>query len=74
MNTQTSVMIKKSNEAEDEPTALQWKWTPEIIDPAVVTGSGQVSADFLVDQKVSNDTSDYMWYMTRYEYRHFLII
>lgn len=65
MNTQTSVMIKKMNEAEDEPSVLIWKWTPEDIDPSIVSGSGQVSVNFLVDQKALNDTSDYLWYMTR---------
>ncbi|KAJ8543368.1 hypothetical protein K7X08_005891 [Anisodus acutangulus] len=64
VNTQTSVMVKKSNDAESEPSSLQWSWRPERIDEAIVLGRGQSSAHELLDQKVVNDTSDYMWYMT----------
>ncbi|CAK9159233.1 unnamed protein product [Ilex paraguariensis] len=64
VNTQTSVMVKKSNEAESEPMALNWVWRPENIDDAVVQGKGLLSANQLVDQKSINDVSDYMWYMT----------
>ncbi|XP_009790181.1 beta-galactosidase 15-like [Nicotiana sylvestris] len=60
VNTQTSVMVKKSN----EPASLQWSWRPEKVDEAVVLGRGRSSAHELVDQKVANDVSDYMWYMT----------
>ncbi|XP_075475335.1 beta-galactosidase 15-like [Primulina tabacum] len=64
VNTQTSVMVKKPNEAENEPTGLNWKWRPEIIDEPVVLGKGQLSSGQLVDQKAINDVSDYLWYLT----------
>ncbi|KAM3286597.1 beta-galactosidase 15 [Capsicum chacoense] len=64
VNTQTSIMVKKSNEAESEPASLQWSWRPERIDDTILLGRGQSSANELLDQKAVNDTSDYLWYMT----------
>ncbi|XP_022888073.1 beta-galactosidase 15-like [Olea europaea var. sylvestris] len=64
LNTQTNLMVKKSNEAEDEPASLKWSWRPEInLEQATVQGKGQVSTNMIVDQKVANDVSDYLWYM-----------
>lgn len=66
VNTQTSVMVKKENKAEDEPTVLQWMWRPENLDATARLGKGHVSANMLIDQKeAANDASDYLWYMTR---------
>lgn len=65
MNTQTSVMVKKYSNSENEPISLNWKWRAEELDETVVNGKGQISASQLVDQKVMNDISDYLWYMTR---------
>lgn len=59
-------MVKESNEAENEPSALEWQWKPEIINDTTISGIGEVSFDSLLDQKAANDTSDYLWYMTRY--------
>ncbi|KAL7096126.1 hypothetical protein ACP275_10G064100 [Erythranthe tilingii] len=64
VNTQTSVMEKKTNGAENEPSALKWVWRDEQVKETVVLGKGQISASHLVDQKVTNDVSDYLWYMT----------
>ncbi|XP_051132245.1 beta-galactosidase 15-like isoform X1 [Andrographis paniculata] len=64
VNTQTSVMVKASNEAENEPDDLKWSWRPENVDRYVKQGKGQVSANKLLDQKSINDLSDYLWYMT----------
>ncbi|KAK8611769.1 hypothetical protein V6N13_131811 [Hibiscus sabdariffa] len=62
---QTSMMIKKSNKAEDEPDSLKWAWRPELIESASVHGKGDVSVNKIVDQKdMANDASDYLWYMT----------
>ncbi|TXG54507.1 hypothetical protein EZV62_019763 [Acer yangbiense] len=36
VNAQTSLMVKKSNEAEEEPASLKWVWRPEIIDGPVL--------------------------------------
>ncbi|XP_057767562.1 beta-galactosidase 15-like [Salvia miltiorrhiza] len=64
VNTQTSVMVKKSDNGENEPISLEWRWRPEELDTTVVYGKGHVSATQLLDQKVMNDVSDYLWYMT----------
>ncbi|KAK4385874.1 Beta-galactosidase [Sesamum angolense] len=64
VNTQTSKMVKVSNKAENEPIALKWTWMPESVDETLVHGKGEASASHLLDQKVANDVSDYMWYMT----------
>lgn len=59
-------MVKKSDNGETEPISLEWTWRPEELDKTVVHGKGQVSARQLLDQKVMNDVSDYLWYMTRF--------
>ncbi|GAV68059.1 Glyco_hydro_35 domain-containing protein/Gal_Lectin domain-containing protein [Cephalotus follicularis] len=69
VNAQTSIMVKKPNDADDqkEPYELQWVWRSEHFENfknGIVQGS-VMSANELLDQKaVANDTSDYMWYMT----------
>lgn len=74
VNTQTSVMVKKANDAELELVSLHWAWMAENLDKTVVHGKGQVSAKQLLDQKFMNDSSDYLWYMTRYICVIFIII
>lgn len=58
-------MVKKQNDAENEPFSLQWSWRPERIADAIILGRGKSSAHELLDQKDVNDTSDYLWYMTK---------
>ncbi|KAI3775622.1 hypothetical protein L1987_50203 [Smallanthus sonchifolius] len=58
VNTETWVMEKK---AENEPEALKWVWRPENIDDTVVKGKGEKTVCKLIDQKVANDVSDYLW-------------
>ncbi|KAF2287107.1 hypothetical protein GH714_038216 [Hevea brasiliensis] len=65
VKTQTSVMIKKKNQAEDEPSSLKWSWRPENTDRTVILGKGHIQTGQLLDQKAAaNDASDYLWYMT----------
>ncbi|KAJ9183712.1 hypothetical protein P3X46_007527 [Hevea brasiliensis] len=65
VKTQTSVMIKKKNQAEDEPSSLKWSWRPENTDRTVILGKGHIQTSQLLDQKAAaNDASDYLWYMT----------
>ncbi|KAK9160853.1 hypothetical protein Syun_007194 [Stephania yunnanensis] len=65
VNTQTSVFVKKPNQAEDEPIALSWTWRPEHIKHTVNHGLGSFSAKQIIEQKAAtNDSSDYLWYMT----------
>ncbi|KAA3472187.1 beta-galactosidase 15-like [Gossypium australe] len=65
VSAQTSLMVKKLNKAEDEPSSLKWMWRPELIESASVQGRGDVSVNKIVDQKdMANDASDYLWYMT----------
>ncbi|KAJ9538809.1 hypothetical protein OSB04_031542 [Centaurea solstitialis] len=61
INTETWVMEIKANEDEED---LKWEWRPEMIDDTVIRGDGQKTASKLMDQKVANDVSDYLWYMT----------
>jgi len=58
-------MVKKANEAENEPSTLKWSWRPENMDSVLLKGKGESTMRQLFDQKVvSNDESDYLWYMT----------
>lgn len=59
VNTQTTVLETKP--PNNEPTALKWVWRPEIVGDTVVHGMGEVSATGLLDQKITNDASDYFW-------------
>ncbi|RZB91759.1 beta-galactosidase 15-like [Glycine soja] len=71
INAQTSIMVMKDNKSdnEEEPhSTLNWQWMHE---PHVQMKDGQVlgsvsrKAAQLLDQKVvTNDTSDYLWYIT----------
>lgn len=70
VNAQISVMERVLNGADDskEPYALKWVWKPEHF-THIKNGSvkhSNLTANELLDQKlVTNDTSDYLWYMTR---------
>ncbi|XP_031118394.1 beta-galactosidase 15-like [Ipomoea triloba] len=66
VNTQTTVMVKEGDKATDEGSAaaLRWSWRPEMVDDTILQGKGQFSANQILDQKVANDVSDYIWYMT----------
>nr|DAD39509.1 TPA_asm: hypothetical protein HUJ06_013832 [Nelumbo nucifera] len=65
ISAQTSVMVKKVNAAEDQPMSLKWLWRPEQITETALQGKGPMVASHLMEQKfVTNDASDYLWYMT----------
>nr|KYP63346.1 Beta-galactosidase [Cajanus cajan] len=71
VNVQTSIMAMKDDEADnkdDEPTSLNWQWMHEPhvqMKDGQVLGSVSTKAPKLMDQKVvTNDTSDYLWYIT----------
>ncbi|CAH8271756.1 unnamed protein product [Arabidopsis lyrata] len=62
VNTQTSIMTEDSS----KPEKLEWTWRPESAQKMILKSSGDLIAKGLVDQKdVTNDASDYLWYMTR---------
>ncbi|XP_058106772.1 beta-galactosidase 15-like [Magnolia sinica] len=64
VNTQTSIIEKMPNKAEEEPEQLNWAWRPEYIKDTL-SGKGSFKADHLLEQKLaSSDASDYLWYMT----------
>ncbi|CAN7105911.1 unnamed protein product [Brassica rapa subsp. narinosa] len=70
ITTQTSMMVKKPNEAEEDPSTLKWSWRPENMDNFLLRGKGESTNTQLFDQKVvSNDQSDYLWYMTTVKFR-----
>ncbi|XP_033132309.1 beta-galactosidase 15-like [Brassica rapa] len=61
ITTQTSMMVKKPNEAEDTPSTLKWSWRPENVDNFILKGKGESTQTQLFDQKVvTNDQSDYL--------------
>ncbi|KAH9804748.1 Beta-galactosidase 7 [Citrus sinensis] len=64
VNTQTNVKVKRPNQAGNDQAPLQWKWRPEMINDFVVRGKGHFALNTLIDQKSTNDVSDYLWYMT----------
>ncbi|XP_062166454.1 beta-galactosidase 15-like [Alnus glutinosa] len=72
VNSQTSVMVKKENAADDfeEPYTLKWQWRGEGFEHSNKNGiveDSLMTAEQLLDQKaVSNDTSDYLWYITSF--------
>ncbi|CAH9077021.1 unnamed protein product [Cuscuta europaea] len=65
VNTQTNVMVKvpQNTVAEESSSSMKWSWRPEKIDDALL-GKGDFSFNQILDQKIDNDASDYMWYMT----------
>ncbi|XP_033131896.1 beta-galactosidase 15-like [Brassica rapa] len=70
ITTQTSMMVKKSNEAENIPSTLKWSWRPENMDNFLLKGKGESTQTQLFDQKVvTNDQSDYLWYMTTVKFK-----
>ncbi|KAL2322686.1 LOW QUALITY PROTEIN: hypothetical protein Fmac_027065 [Flemingia macrophylla] len=61
VNSQTSVMVKKSD---DPSVKLTWAWAPERKKDTL-RGKGNVDANQLLEQKeLTLDASDYLWYMT----------
>ncbi|KAF6159860.1 hypothetical protein GIB67_032944 [Kingdonia uniflora] len=65
VNTQISVIVKKSNKAEEEPSALNWVWRTKNNKGTALQGLGPNIVEGILEQKAaSNDTSDYQWYMT----------
>uniref|UniRef100_A0A7N0VC10 beta-galactosidase n=1 Tax=Kalanchoe fedtschenkoi TaxID=63787 RepID=A0A7N0VC10_KALFE len=65
INTQTSVMVNKPNDAEEQPASLKWQWRPERAADAIRLGKGDYTASEILDQKaVAHDASDYLWYIT----------
>ncbi|KAJ1405879.1 Glycoside hydrolase, family 35 [Sesbania bispinosa] len=61
VNSQTSVMVKKSGDASAK---LTWAWTMEKKKDTML-GKGSLKAHELLEQKeITFDASDYLWYMT----------
>ncbi|KAK3445334.1 hypothetical protein EUGRSUZ_A01181, partial [Eucalyptus grandis] len=69
INSQQTVMVKLPNEADDqtEPYELKWDWRPEHLESlhhGVAKGSAMTANELLDQKTVTNDTSDYLWYLT----------
>lgn len=63
VNTQTSLMEKKSDGAENS-TKISWSWVPESMNDTL-SGKGSFTDTKLLEQKAATvDVSDYLWYMT----------
>ncbi|KAF8111932.1 hypothetical protein N665_0070s0002 [Sinapis alba] len=70
ITTQTSMMVTKPNEAKDSGSTLKWSWRPENMDNFLLKAKGESTYRQLFDQKVvSNDQSDYLWYMTTIKFK-----
>ncbi|KAL5697624.1 Beta-galactosidase 7 [Ranunculus cassubicifolius] len=65
VNTQTSIMVKKPNRAENAAGELNWAWKGEPIKDTLNGLGGASNTTRLLEQKVATaDASDYLWYMT----------
>ncbi|KAG0493724.1 hypothetical protein HPP92_004718 [Vanilla planifolia] len=65
VNVQTSVMVKRPNQAEKEPENLIWSWKKEDLTEPLLGLGADFTANTLNDQILSTaDASDYLWYMT----------
>ncbi|XP_042047880.1 beta-galactosidase 15-like [Salvia splendens] len=71
VNTQTSVLVKKSDDGGEKQ--LQWSWRGEELFKTMQFGKGHVSTKHLLDQKVMNDVSDYLWYMTSVDLKNDIV-
>ncbi|KAG4938605.1 hypothetical protein JHK82_044398 [Glycine max] len=61
VNSQTSIMVKKSDDASNK---LTWAWIPEKKKDTM-HGKGNFKVNQLLEQKeLTFDVSDYLWYMT----------
>ncbi|TKY62981.1 Beta-galactosidase protein [Spatholobus suberectus] len=72
VNTQTSIMVKKDNGAdEEEEYTLNWQWRQEPfmqMKNDQIIGTIDLTSSQLLDQKVvTNDASDYLWYITSFD-------
>ncbi|KAK7251637.1 hypothetical protein RIF29_35004 [Crotalaria pallida] len=73
VNVQTAMMVMKDNDADDdeEPYVLNWKWKQEPIKHMkndIVQGVSLTSAQLLDQKLVTNDTTDYLWYIASLYY------
>lgn len=53
----------------DESSTLAWLWRPEkpeFLNDDTVKGSVMTVNQLLEQKAVTNDTSDHLWYLTRY--------
>lgn len=65
VNTQTSVMVKKPNRAEDDPEDLVWYWLPEDVEDSFKAKGDFTVSQLLEQNNVTGSHTDYLWYMTR---------
>ncbi|XP_019459770.1 PREDICTED: beta-galactosidase 15 isoform X2 [Lupinus angustifolius] len=68
VNAQTSIMVKKQNQADNGAEPLKWEWMYEPfrqMKNGKILGNVSMTASKLLDQKVvTNDISDYLWHIT----------
>ncbi|CAI8588192.1 unnamed protein product [Vicia faba] len=62
VNSQTSIMVKKSDDKSSTKLTWEWKMEPK---KDTMHGKGNIKAHQLLEQKeLTLDASDYLWYMT----------
>ncbi|KAG9445408.1 hypothetical protein H6P81_016748 [Aristolochia fimbriata] len=65
VSTQTSVMVKKPNQAEKQPEAINWVWRAEHFKDVATGKKSDLTANKLLEQvSTTLDASDYLWYTT----------
>ncbi|KAH7664349.1 Beta-galactosidase protein [Dioscorea alata] len=69
VNTQTSVMVKRRSQVENEPEGLSWSWRPEAMTSTLKGALGSFRDHKLLDQILAtDDKSDYLWYMNTFDH------
>ncbi|XP_068649602.1 beta-galactosidase 15-like [Aristolochia californica] len=65
ITTQSSLMEKKANKAENQPEAIKWVWKAEQFKDVATGKKVDLTANKLLEQvSTTMDASDYLWYTT----------
>ncbi|THU65665.1 hypothetical protein C4D60_Mb05t06030 [Musa balbisiana] len=65
VKTQTSIMVKKKDNAGDQSKDLRWSWKPERLHDSAKGFGNSFTVNKLLEQKTTTvDASDYLWYTT----------
>ncbi|XP_064966420.1 beta-galactosidase 13-like [Musa acuminata AAA Group] len=68
VKTQTSIMVKKKDNAGDQSKDLRWSWKPERLHNSAKGFGSSFTVNKLLEQKTTTvDASDYLWYTTNVE-------
>ncbi|KAJ8506240.1 hypothetical protein OPV22_007126 [Ensete ventricosum] len=66
VKSQTSIMVKKQDNAGDQSKDLRWSWKPERLHNNAKAFGSSFTVNKLLEQKTTTvDASDYLWYITK---------